>query len=206
MAHSREPEVNKKCREETFNNKNINALMQIAPDQGRLINLLMKIGNVKKALEIGVFTGYSSLCIATGLPADGTLVALDISTEFTDLARRYWVEAGVENKINCVVGPALASLDKMLEEGQAGTFDFAFLDADKAHYDLYYERMLKLVRVGGMLMIDNVLWHGEVIQPDNFTADTVSIRALNDKIAADDRVSPAMLSFADGVSLLVREK
>jgi predicted O-methyltransferase YrrM len=106
----------------------------------------MKIGNVKKALEIGVFTGYSSLCIASGLPSDGKLVALDISKEFTDIARRYWVEAGVEDKIDCVVGPALASLDKMLDDGQAGTFDFAFLDADKAHYDLYYERMLKLVR------------------------------------------------------------
>jgi predicted O-methyltransferase YrrM len=170
------------------------------------MHLLMKIGNVKKALEIGVFTGYSSLSIATALPDDGKLFALDISKEYTDVARKYWVEAKVDHKIDCRVGPAVNTLDEMIKSGHEGTFDFAFFDADKDNYERYYEQMLKLVRVGGMIMIDNTLWHGAVIDPDDDSDDTVAIRNLNDKVAKDDRVNPVTLCFADGVTLLVREK
>jgi predicted O-methyltransferase YrrM len=176
------------------------AMMQIGPDQGAFMALLAKLVGAKRCLEIGVFTGYSALSVALALPADGKIVALDISKDFTDRARPIWKEAGVEGKIDLRLGPALASLDKMIA-GHEGPFDFAFIDADKPNYDGYYERVLKLLRPGGLIAIDNVLWSGAVADPKNNDESTVALRALNAKIHADDRVDMALATVGDGVML-----
>ena len=178
--------------------------MQIAPDQGQLFGLLIQLLQAKKALEIGVFTGYSSLCVALALPDDGKLVACDISEEYTSVARRYWKEAGVAHKIDLEIGPAADTLRRLLDEGQEGTFDFAFIDADKTGYDTYYELALRLLRRGGLIALDNVLFHGGLIDPAVQDNDTVALRELNRKLLADERVTISMLSISDGITLALK--
>jgi predicted O-methyltransferase YrrM len=176
------------------------AMMQIGPDQGAFLGLLTKLIGARNCLEIGVFTGYSALSVALALPADGRIVALDISKDFTDRARPIWKEAGVEAKIDLRIAPALESLDRMIA-AQEGPFDFAFIDADKPNYDGYYERALKLLRTGGLIAIDNVLWSGAVANPEINDENTTALRALNKKIHADARVDMALSTVGDGVML-----
>lgn len=179
------------------------AMMQIGPDQGAFMGLMAKAIGARRCLEIGVFTGYSALSVALALPADGKIVALDISKDFTDRARPIWKEAGVEGKIDLRIGPALDSLDKMIA-AKEGPFDFAFIDADKPNYDGYYERVLKLLRPGGLIAIDNVLWSGAVADPANNDESTTALRALNIKIHEDPRVDMALATIGDGVMLAVK--
>jgi len=179
------------------------AMMQIGPDQGAFMALMAKAIGAKRCLEIGVFTGYSALSVALALPADGKIVALDISKDFTDRARPIWKEAGVADKIELRLGPALESLDKMIASKE-GPFDFAFIDADKPNYDGYYERVLKLLRPGGLIAIDNVLWSGAVVDPANNEESTKAVRALNAKIHDDSRVDMALATVGDGVMLAVK--
>ncbi|MBV8665917.1 MAG: class I SAM-dependent methyltransferase [Burkholderiaceae bacterium] len=178
------------------------AQMQISPEQGQFMALLIKLLGARKTLEIGVFTGYSSLTVALALPEGGKVVACDISTEFTDLGKPYWNKAGVANKIDLRIGPATDTLDALLAQGEAGTFDFAFIDADKSNYDAYYERCLKLLRPGGLIAIDNVLWSGQVARPAAAgDADTAALQALNTKLHHDERVDLSMLPVGDGLTL-----
>lgn len=180
------------------------AAMQIAPDQGQFMAWLVQLIGAKRTLEVGVFTGYSALWVAQALPQDGGIVACDVSEEWTRVARRYWEEAGVAHKIDLRLGPALQTLDDLLAQGQAGTFDFAFIDADKTRSADYYERVLRLLRRGGVMAIDNVLWDGRVAESAADDPDTVALRALNAKIAADSRVMAVMLPLADGLTLVRR--
>lgn len=203
LANSlREPDVLQKLRQETARHPLAN--MQIAPEQGQFMALLVELIGARKILEIGVFTGYSSTSLALALPADGKLTACDISKKLTDVARRFWEMAGVTQKIDLYVGPALDTLDTLLAEGWAGCYDLAFIDADKANYDGYYERSLSLLRQGGLIMIDNVLWSGQVADPEFDDEDTLAIRALNAKILADSRVSISLLPVADGLTLALK--
>lgn len=199
----REPEVMRRLRAET------RAIpeggMQISPEQGQLMGLLVRLIGACRALEIGTFTGYSALAVASALPADGRLVCCDLSAEWTHIARRYWREAGVEDRIELVLAPAAETLARLRGEGEDGRFDFAFIDADKERYDLYYEHCLKLVRPGGLIAIDNALWHGYVADPAHRDADTTAIRALNRKIRDDGRVDMALAPIGDGL-LLVRRR
>lgn len=176
-------------------------MMQIAADQGSFMALLVQLIGAKKTLEVGVFTGYSSLVVASALPEDGKVYACDVSEEWTSIGRRYWEEAGVAHKIVLNLAPGVETLDRFIAEGQAGTFDFAFIDADKNNYDLYYERALILLRQGGLIAVDNTLWHGRVIDETAQDADTVAIRALNAKIHADERVTSSLVPIGDGVML-----
>jgi len=178
-------------------------LMQIGADQGAFMGVLVKATGAKRCLEIGVFTGYSALSVALALPADGKLVALDISKDFTDRALPVWKEAGVDKKIDLRIGPALAELDRMIAAREA-PFDFCFIDADKPNYDAYYERVLTLLRPGGLIAIDNMLWSGAVADPSNHDAYTEALRALNAKIHADSRVDMALATIGDGVLLAVK--
>lgn len=175
--------------------------MQIAPEQGQLLTLLLRLIGAKRAIEIGVFTGYSALTTALALPADGHLLACDISETDTRLGQPYWQSAGVAAKIEFVVAPAQQTLRTKLASGQAGTYDFAFIDADKAGYDAYYELCLQLLRTGGLIAIDNVLWGGSVAHPANGDADAEALQALNLKIHHDERVDLALLPIADGLTL-----
>ena len=177
------------------------ARMQIAPDQGQFMALLVKMIGAKRALEIGTFTGYSSLVVALALPANGTLVALDNSEKWTAMARRYWTDAGVEEKIELRLGEALSSLGALLAEGEAGRFDFAFIDADKENYEAYYECCLELLRPGGLIAIDNVIWNGRVADPMIDDPDTSAIRALNAKLHKDERIDLSLVPIADGLTL-----
>jgi predicted O-methyltransferase YrrM len=174
--------------------------MQIGPEQGQLMALLVRLLGARRTLEIGVFTGYSALTVALALPDDGYLLACDVSDEYTRIGRPFWREAGVEHKIDLALAPALTTLDARLGAGEAGRFDFAFIDADKTSYDDYYERCLLLLRVGGLIAIDNVLWSGSVARPAQ-TADTAALQALNDKLHHDERVDLAMLPIGDGLTL-----
>ena len=202
-AHSvREPEVLTRLRHETA--RHSEAIMQIPPEQGEFLAVLLQAMRVRKALEIGVFTGYSSLRIALALPADGHLVACDVSEEYTSTARRYWQEAGVEHKITLKIAPAIETLHGLLAAGDAGSFDFAFIDADKPSYDSYYEAVLQLLRTGGLVALDNMLQDGTVVDPQSTATNTLAIRALNDKIAADQRVTAVLLPVADGLTLAVK--
>ncbi|HEY6079980.1 MAG TPA: class I SAM-dependent methyltransferase [Polyangiaceae bacterium] len=194
-----ESEILRRLREETAGLPD--GGMQISPEQGQLLSLLVKLVGARRALEVGVFTGYSSLVVALALPADGRLVACDVSREWTDVAGRYWREAGVDSKIELHLRPALATLDELLDSRQAGSFDFAFIDADKAGYLDYYERCLALLRPGGLVAVDNVLWGGAVADASNQQASTCSIRALNAHIAADPRVSASLVPIGDGLYL-----
>jgi predicted O-methyltransferase YrrM len=198
---AREHPAQIRCREETA--KLPMAMMQISPEQGAFMALVTKVVGAKHYLEIGTFTGYSALSVALALPADGRVVALDVSKEFTDHARRHWGEAGVSDKIDLRLAPALESLDSMIAAGE-GLFDLAFIDADKTNYDGYYERALKLVRTGGLIMLDNMLWSGAVADPSIVDASTEAIRALNKKIHEDRRVDMALASIGDGIMLARR--
>jgi len=195
---ARESELLKELRSETA--KLPAAGMQIGPDQGAFMAMLVELTGAKLALEVGTFTGYSSLCIAGALPADGKLICCDVSEEYTTIARNYWRRAGLESKIELRLGPALATLDALIETG-APAFDFAFIDADKTNYANYYERALQLLRPGGLIAIDNVLWGGAVADPADNDADTKAIRALNEKVRNDERVSLSLVPIGDGVTL-----
>ncbi len=198
----REPSVLAELREETA--KLPSAGMQISPEQGQLMSLLVELLGARRALEIGVFTGYSSTCVALALPEDGQLVACDVSEEYTSMARRYWRRAGVEQRISLELRPALETLDRLIAEGQSETFDFAFIDADKENYAAYYERCLLLLRRGGLLAIDNVLWGGSVANPDDQKSSTQAIRALNERLHGDERVSVSLVPIGDGLFLARR--
>jgi predicted O-methyltransferase YrrM len=200
----REPEILAKLREETA--KHPMSIMQIAPEQGQFMSLLVQLIGAKKTLEVGVFTGYSSLVVALALPEDGKIVACDVSDEYTQIARRYWELAGVAHKIELHIAPALETLDQLIADGEAETFDFAFIDADKSAYDNYYERCLQLVRPGGLIAIDNVLWSGRVGDPEVQDNRTNQIRALNTKIQQDQRVNLSLLPIADGLTLAMKLK
>jgi predicted O-methyltransferase YrrM len=195
----REPEVLSDLRRETAELPN--AGMQISPEQGQFMRLLVELMGARRALEVGVFTGYSSLCVALALPADGELVACDVSPTYTEIARKYWRRAGVEQRVSLRLGPAVATLDGLLESGQKGTFDFAFIDADKENYSKYYEQALALLKPGGLLTIDNVLWGGNVADPGDQQPSTEAIRRLNATVKDDQRVSISLLPVGDGLFL-----
>jgi caffeoyl-CoA O-methyltransferase len=195
----REHDVLRRLREETAGLERSN--MQIGPEQGQLMALLVELLGARKALEIGTFTGYSALAVALALPDDGCLVACDVSEEWTAVGRRHWAAAGVAHKIDLRLAPALETLDGLLANGEAGTFDFAFIDADKVGYDAYYERTLELMRPGGLIALDNTLWEGKVVDPDVTDPDAKAIRALNTKLAADGRVTLSLLPVGDGLTL-----
>ncbi|HEY6558240.1 MAG TPA: class I SAM-dependent methyltransferase [Polyangiaceae bacterium] len=179
--------------------------MQIAPEQGQFMTLLVELLGARRALEIGTYTGYSSLCVAAALPEDGKLIACDVSEEFTRVARRYWQEAKLSHKIELRLAPALSTLDALLADGSAESFDFAFIDADKEGYDAYYERCLRLLRRGGLIAVDNALWDGSVADPSRDDEDTRAIRALNQKVAGDARVTMSLVPIGDGL-LLARKR
>lgn len=198
----REPEVMRRLREETAGLPG--ADMQIAPEQGQFMALLVELMGARRCLEVGTFTGYSALAVACALPEDGRLVACDVNEKTTAVARRYWQEAGVAGKIDLRLGPAAETLSALLAEGAAGSFDFVFIDADKTGYDTYYEQALKLLRRGGLVAIDNVLWGGAVTNSYADDADTRAIRTLNAKIALDQRVSCSLLPLGDGLTLALK--
>lgn len=194
----REHPVQRKCRAETAAMGGV-SIMQIAPEQGAFMGMVARLMNAKRYIEVGTFTGYSALAVALALPEDGHVDALDISAEYMSRARGYWAEAGQAKKVTGHVAPALATMERLLKEGGANAYDFAFIDADKASYDGYYEMMLKLVRPGGVIAIDNVLWFGRIIDAADTSADTMALKALNAKIKGDARVDTVLLPFADGI-------
>jgi caffeoyl-CoA O-methyltransferase len=195
----REPAILRKLREETASHPM--GGMQIPPEHGQFLALLMQLIGARRTLEVGVFTGYSSLAVALALPDDGKILACDVSEEYTSVARRYWKEAGVDHMIELRMKPALETLHELIAQRQHNRYDFAFIDADKANYEGYYECALELVRPGGLIAIDNVLWHGRVIDPEANDADTLAIRAMNKKLLGDSRVSISMLPVSDGLTL-----
>jgi len=198
----REPDVLRRLREETAPLPM--ARMQISPEQGQFMGLLTRLLGARMTLEVGVFTGYSSISVALALPADGKIIACDVSEEWTSIARRYWVEAGVAHKIDLRLHPAAETLDALLAEGRAGSFDFAFIDADKSNYLNYYERCLELLRPGGLIAVDNVLWHGSVIDPAKQDEDTLAIRRFNLLVSEDERVWVSLLPLSDGLTLAMK--
>jgi len=199
LAHSlREHPAQTALREATAAHPD--AVMQIGPEQGQFMALLVRLIGAKRTIEIGVFTGYSALCVALALPDDGYVLACDVSDEYTRIGRPFWQQAGVADKIDLRLAPARQSLDARLAAGEAGTFDFAFIDADKPAYDDYYERCLKLLRRGGLIAIDNTLWSGDVARPAK-TANTAALQALNDKLARDERIDVSLLPIGDGLTL-----
>ena len=198
----REPELLAQLRQETAQHPM--AQMQIAPEQGQFMALLVQLMGAKKTLEVGVFTGYSALVVALAIPADGKVVACDVSEDYTAIARRYWQAAGVADKIELRIGPAVDTLDQLLAAGQAETFDFAFIDADKSNYWNYYERSLQLLRPGGLIAIDNVLWSGRVADPQVQDNRTESIRAFNAKLHQDQRITLSLVPIADGLTLALK--
>jgi predicted O-methyltransferase YrrM len=195
----RESELLKKLRAETALLPQHN--MQIAPEQGALLALLVELIGARRCLEIGTFTGYSSLVVAMAMPSDGTIVCCDVSEEWTAIARRYWAEAGVADRVDLRLAPALVTLDHLIAGGAEGTFDFAFVDARKSEYPDYHERVVRLLRPGGLAAYDNVLWDGGVVDESMQDEDTLGVRRLNERLAADERVSISMLPLADGVTL-----
>ncbi len=195
----REPPVFAELRAETAKMENAN--MQIAPEQGQFMALLVELLGARRAIEIGTFTGYSALWVASALPAGGKLICCDVSQEWTDIARRYWAQAGVADRIDLRLGPALATLDDLLAHGAAASFDFAFIDADKGNYDNYYERVLRLLRPGGLVTLDNALNDGRVVRPTPTDASSRDIDALNRKMQQDDRVSVSLVPIGDGLML-----
>jgi predicted O-methyltransferase YrrM len=203
LTHSvREPPLLRKLREETETRPN--AIMQIPPEQGQFFALLVRLMRARKALEVGVFTGYSSLSVALALPPDGKLVACDNNSEYTAVAQRYWQEAGVADKIELRLAPAIETLNALIRDGQEGTFDFAFIDADKTGYPAYFEAALRLLRPGGLVALDNMLHAGKVIDPKENNPDTVAIRQMNEKLATDQRVLVSFLPIADGITLALK--
>jgi len=195
----REPDVLRRLRDET--QPMPQSRMQISPEQGQFMALLAELIGAKRCLEVGTFTGYSSLVVALALPDDGRLVACDISEEFTARAKPYWEEAGVADKIDLRIGPALETLDQLLADGEAGSYDFAFIDADKGNYANYFQRAFDLLRKGGLIAVDNVLWGGAVADPARTDADTEAIRAFNQSLTNDPRISLSMVPIGDGLTL-----
>ncbi len=196
----RESETLEKLRLETSTMKNSN--MQISPEQGQFMNFLVKLTGARRTIEVGVFTGYSSLWTAMALPDDGKIVACDINGEWTDTAKKYWRIAGVENIIDLKLAPAEETLRGLIDSGMEGTFDFAFIDADKDLYDIYYELCLELIKNGGLIALDNVFKHGRVIDTEADDTGTLAIRELNMKIKTDTRVDISMLPLSDGLTLV----
>jgi predicted O-methyltransferase YrrM len=178
--------------------------MQISPEQGQFMQLLLKLIGARRVVEVGVFTGYSSLAMALALPGDGRILACDISDEYTAIARRHWAEAGVTHKLELVIAPALATLEARLAAGEAGSYDFAFIDADKGGYHDYYERLLELLRPGGLIAVDNTLWSGAVADPADRSPDTVALREFNARLHADERVDLSLVPIGDGLTLARR--
>lgn len=175
--------------------------MQISPEQGQFMRLLIRLLGARKTLEVGVFTGYSSLCVAQALPPDGRIIACDVSEEWTAMAKRYWSEAGVDHKIDLKIGPAADTLAGLLDSDQREQYDFAFIDADKPNYSIYYDYCLQLVRPGGLIAVDNTLWSGRVIDSSDQSADTIAIREFNDLLKSDNRVELSMVPIGDGLTL-----
>jgi caffeoyl-CoA O-methyltransferase len=198
-----EPEILARLREETANHPKSN--FQIPPEQGQLMRVLVRMSGAKNVIEVGVFTGYSSLSVALALPADGRILACDISDEYTQIARRYWEEAGVANKIDLRIGPASQTLDKAIAEGGSGKYDFVFIDADKTGYPRYYEQCLTLLRPGGAMALDNMLSRGRVMNPATDDPDAGALAALNRFIYEDTRVDAMLLPFGDGLTLAVKK-
>jgi predicted O-methyltransferase YrrM len=195
----REPETLKRLRESTEDHPR--ASMQIAPEQGQFLQFLARLIGARNVLEVGVFMGYSSSWIALALPPGGKVVACEVSEEYTAIARKTWLEAGVEDKIDLRLAPALQTLDGLIAQGDAGRFDFAFIDADKQNYANYYERALTLLRPGGLIAVDNVLWDGSVTDPTDTDPDTEAIRAFNRKLLADRRIALTLVTIGDGLTL-----
>ena len=191
----------RRLREETLARLPDHSRMQIAPEQGALMAMLVELVGARRTLEAGVFTGYSALAVALALPGDGVVVACDVSDEWTAIGCPFWEEAGVAHKIDLRIAPALETMDALLADGEAGSFDFAFLDAEKTEYAGYYERTLELLRPGGLCAIDNVLWSGRPADPTADDADTRAIRAFNEQLHTDERVSLALVPVADGLTL-----
>ena len=193
----------KKLREETRDVEFSN--MQIAPEQGQFMNLLVKLVGAKQAIEIGTYTGYSSICIASALQENGHLLCCDSSEEWTLMARRYWVEAQLEDRISLIIDEAEKTLQGLLDEGRQGEFDFIFIDADKQNYPVYYEQSLLLLRKGGLMAVDNTLWSGAVADPDDNEPTTRAIRRFNEKVRHDHRVSKSLVTIGDGLTLVIKE-
>ena len=198
-ASLREPPILKRLREETA--KLPMSIMQVAPDQGQFMSFLVKLTGVRKAIELGVYTGYSSLAVALVLPPDGRLIACDINDDYTSVAKRYWDEAGVAEKIDLRLGPALETLNELIEAGEAGSYDFAFIDADKVEYAEYFEQCLHLLRVGGLILVDNVFGFGKVFDKSNTDEAVQAVCAFNKKLLNDDRVDISMMPIGDGLTL-----
>ena len=198
----RESDILERLRAETEGVRG--SQMQITSEQGALMALLVQLIGARRTLEVGVYTGYSSLAVALALPDDGRITACDVSEEWTSIGRRYWDEAGVAHKIDLHLAPAVETLERLVAEGQQGAYDFAFIDADKENYDTYYERALELVRPGGLIAIDNVLWDGNVIDESKTDEMTEAIRAINEKVRTDERVSICMVPIGDGLTLAVK--
>jgi len=196
----REPEILKQLREETADITM--SVMQISPDQGQFMQLLIKLLSARNCLEVGVYTGYSSLCVALAMPEDGKLVACDIDEDWTAVARKYWDRAGVADKIDLHLAPATQTLQQLLDAGKQNSFDFSFIDADKSSYTDYYEYCLKLVRPGGLIAVDNTLWGGSVVDNTINDPDTTAIRSFNENLLHDERVDISMLAIGDGLTLI----
>ena len=198
----REPEILQQLREETATHPMAN--MQISPEQGQFFAFLIRLLNAKKVIEVGVFTGYSSLCLALALPEDGILIACDTDEVATTIAQRYWQTAGITHKVHLEIAPAQETMDRLLSENEADTYDFIFIDAEKEEYQDYYERALKLVKKGGVIAVDNVLWSGYPADPEKQDKSTVAIRKFNEQLHSDERVTISMLPLADGVTLAMK--
>ena len=181
------------------------SVMQISPEQGQFMALLIKLMGATRAIEIGTFTGYSSICVAGAMPENGKLVCCDISPQWTDIAEKYWLLAGLENKIDLYIQPAEQTLQMLLDDGAERSFDFVFIDADKQNYIMYYEMALRLLRKGGMIAVDNTLWSGAVADPENNEPGTRAIRRFNEMIKKDTRVSKSLLTIGDGLTLILKE-
>ena len=200
LAHGvREPAILARLREETAAHPM--AQMQIEPLQGAIFRLLVELLDAQSYVEVGTFTGYSSLAVALAMPSDGRLVCCDVSEEYTSVARRYWAEAGVADRVELRIGPGVESLDALLAEGRENTFDLAFIDADKKSYPDYYERCVRLLRPGGVVALDNVLWGGEIADMAKQDRDTLALRAVNELVRDDERVTEVLLPVADGMTL-----
>jgi caffeoyl-CoA O-methyltransferase len=197
----RETPAQIRCRRET--EKRADAEMQVTAEQAAALQTLVRLVRAERCIEVGVFTGYSALAVALALPPGGRIVALDVSAEFTALAKGYWQEAGVSEKVDLRLGPAAHSLDAMIARGE-GPFDFAFIDADKPGYDAYYEKALRLLRPGGLMALDNMLLSGRVADPDDQNVSAAALRALNEKIYRDERVDMALTTIGDGMTLVIK--
>ena len=195
----REHPVLAELREETASHPKVN--MQISPEQGQLMALLVRLLGATRCLEVGVFTGYSSLAVALALPEDGRIVACDVSEEYTAVARHYWQKAGVQAKVDLRLAPALETLEGLLADGEAGSYDFAFIDADKGNYLRYYEASLELLRPGGLIAVDNTLWSGRLADPEEQGDDTLALREFNDFVHGDERVDLSLVPIGDGLTL-----